>query len=83
MVHPASRPGDQCHNQQILTNHVKVGIDAVEPIHVGTPLPVPSKYHITIGEALGSFVQWPKNLVLLGDDDKVKKTLFVFFLSFA
>ena len=72
MVHPASRLGDQCHNQQMLADHVKVGIDAVEPSHEGTPLPVPTNYHSTIGEAVGSFVQWPKSLVLLIDNDTVK-----------
>lgn len=71
MVHPASRPGDKCHNQEILADHVKVGIDAVEPRHEGTPLPVPTKHHSTIGEAVGSFAQWPKSLVLLRDNDKV------------
>ena len=57
IVHPASRPGDQCHSQQILADHVKVGIDAVDSSHRGTPLPVPTKHHNTIGEAVGSFVQ--------------------------
>lgn len=71
MVHPASKPGDQCHNQQILADHVKVGIDAVEPNHEGTSLPVPTKHHSTIGEAIGSFIQWPKSLVLLRDNDMV------------
>jgi hypothetical protein len=71
MVHPSSRPSDQCHNQQILVDHVKVGIDAVESSYEGTPLPVPTRHHNTIGEAVGSFVQWPKSLVLLRDNDTV------------
>ena len=82
MVHPASRPGDLIHNQQILADHVKVGIDAVESSHEGTPLPVPTKYHDTIGEAVGTFVQWPKSLVLLSDNDTVIKTLLNFSAIF-
>lgn len=76
MVHPASGPEDRCHGQLILADHVKVGIDMVEPDHVGTPLPVPSAYLMTVGEAVGSYVQWPKNLVLLGDD-----TVKIFFMT--
>lgn len=81
MVHPASRSGDQCHNQQILVDHVKVGIDAVESSHEGTSLPVPTKHHNTIGEAVRSFVQWPKSLVLLRDNDTVMNAFF--FLNLA
>ncbi|WOH00626.1 hypothetical protein DCAR_0519995 [Daucus carota subsp. sativus] len=44
----------------------EVSVDDVVPEYQLTPLPVPCSEHETIGNAEGSFVQWPKELVNLG-----------------
>ena len=54
------------HNNLIVPHNVRVSIDEVEPEYQLTPLPVPCDEHETVGNAAGSFVQWPKELVMLG-----------------
>lgn len=51
--------------EQIVPNNVKVCVDDVVGEYQTTPLPVPCSEHKMIGEAAGSFLQWPKTLVLL------------------
>ncbi|KAL8107987.1 hypothetical protein AgCh_024415 [Apium graveolens] len=43
------------------------------PTYQLTPLPVPCYEHKTIGNAAGSFVQWPMDLVMLGQDPILEK----------
>lgn len=65
-VYPQSCTGSLVHGEQVVLENVKVAVDDVLGDFQNVTLPVPS-YEITrIGEAVGSFVQWPKNLVTLG-----------------
>ena len=66
-VFPLSREGDNfIHGIPITPNNVKVCVDEVLIEFQLTPLPVPCDEHETVGNAAGSFVQWPKDLVILG-----------------
>ena len=58
--------GNMIHNNPVATQNVRVSVDDVVPEFQMTPLPVPCSEHETIGNAEGSFVQWPKELVILG-----------------
>lgn len=49
-----------------MPNNVRVSVDDVVPEFQLIPLPVPCNELETIGNAAGSFVQWPKDLVTLG-----------------
>ena len=73
-VFPSNSQGDNMiHNNPIASQNVRVSVDDVVPEYQLTPLPVPCDEHDTIGNAAGSFVQWPKDLVTLGQ---------VFFVRF-
>ena len=66
-VFPSNNEGsNMIHNNPIIAQNVRVSIDDVVPEFQLTPLPVPCSEHETIGNAEGSFVQWPKELVILG-----------------
>ncbi|XP_074353368.1 uncharacterized protein LOC141692428 isoform X3 [Apium graveolens] len=56
------------HNSPIVPHNVKVSVDDVVAEYQLTPLPVPCDEHETVGNAAGSFVQWPKDLVTLGQE---------------
>ena len=58
--------GNMIHNNPVAPQNIKVSVDDVVPEYQLTPLPVPCSEHETIGNAEGSFVQWPKELVNLG-----------------
>lgn len=66
-VFPPNLPGaGVVHGEQIAPDNIKVCVDDVVGDYQTTPLPVPCSEHKMVGEAAGSFVQWPKTLVLLG-----------------
>ena len=65
-VFPTNSQGNMIHNNQIAPQNVKVSIDDVLAEYKLTPLPVPCDEYETVGNAAGSFVQWPKELVTLG-----------------
>ncbi|KAL8122564.1 hypothetical protein AgCh_019051 [Apium graveolens] len=68
-VFPSISPGEnRIHNNPIVPNNVRVSVDDVVPEFQLIPLPVPCNELETIGNAAGSFVQWPKDLVTLGQD---------------
>ncbi|XP_074331194.1 uncharacterized protein LOC141668280 [Apium graveolens] len=50
----------------IAPNNVKVCVDEVLVEFQVTHLPMPCDEHKTVGDAAGSFVQWPEDLVILG-----------------
>ncbi|WOH15073.1 hypothetical protein DCAR_0934608 [Daucus carota subsp. sativus] len=60
--------GNLIHNNPIAPQNIRVSVDDVVPEFQQAPLPVPCNEHETIGNAEGSFVQWPKDLVMLGQD---------------
>ncbi|KAL8099663.1 hypothetical protein AgCh_032066 [Apium graveolens] len=65
--------GEMIHNNPIAPQNVRVSVDDVITEYQLTPLPVPCYEHETIGNAAGSFVQWPKDLVMLGQDPILEK----------
>lgn len=54
------------HNNPIVPHNVQVSIDDVVAEYQLTPLCVPFDEFETVRSATCSFVQWPKNLVMLG-----------------
>ena len=58
--------GEMIHNNPIAPQNVRVSVDDVITEYQLTPLPMPCDEHETVGNATGSFVQWPKDLVMLG-----------------
>ncbi|KAL8109981.1 hypothetical protein AgCh_025911 [Apium graveolens] len=66
-VFPSNSQGENMiHNNPIVPNNIRVSVDDVVPEFQLIPLPVPCNELETIGNAAGSFVQWPKDLVTLG-----------------
>ncbi|KAK9733536.1 hypothetical protein RND81_04G073700 [Saponaria officinalis] len=59
--------GKKVHNTPLSPQNVQVSIDKI--IESTAPLPVPWDGFQRIGEVLGSFAQWPKQLVLLRLDE--------------
>lgn len=65
-VYLQSSTASLVHGEKVAVDNVKVAVDDVVCNFQNVTLRVPS-YEITrISEALGTFVQWPKNLVTLG-----------------
>ncbi|CAH9094105.1 unnamed protein product [Cuscuta europaea] len=60
-----SGTGVSCHHMPIMEGHLKVGVDTILNDYVGAtlPVPVPTVNLFTIGDAQGSFVQWPVDWV--------------------
>ncbi|KAL8090318.1 hypothetical protein AgCh_039696 [Apium graveolens] len=56
------------HNSPIVPHNIKVSVDDVVAEYQLTPLLVPCDEHETVGNAAGSFVQWPKDLMTLGQE---------------
>lgn len=54
------------HGKELASDSVKVSVDDVIAEFQTVPLPTPSNELRRIGDAAGSFVQWPKHLVTLG-----------------
>ncbi|XP_074369523.1 uncharacterized protein LOC141710931 [Apium graveolens] len=68
-IFPSSSQGNNMiHGKSIANNNVKVSVDDVVGKFQLTPLLVPCDEHQTVGDAAGSFVQWPEDLVTLGQD---------------
>ncbi|XP_074382333.1 uncharacterized protein LOC141724202 [Apium graveolens] len=65
---PTNKQGKMIHNNPIAPQNVRVSVDDVITEYQLTPLYVPCYEHETIGYTAGSFVQWPKDLVMLGQD---------------
>ncbi|KAK9664466.1 hypothetical protein RND81_14G043900 [Saponaria officinalis] len=59
--------GKKVHNTPLSPHNVQVSIDKI--IESTAPLPVPWDGFQRVGEVLGSFAQWPKQLVLLRLDE--------------
>ncbi|KAL8157773.1 hypothetical protein AgCh_002466 [Apium graveolens] len=70
---PTNNQGEMNHNNPIAPQNVRVSVDDVITEYQLTPIPVPCYEHETIGNAAGSFVQWPKELVMLGQDPILEK----------
>ncbi|XP_074313670.1 uncharacterized protein LOC141648859 [Silene latifolia] len=64
-VFKAPTQASTCHGRAFGAEELRVCIDVVIEYMEDTPLPLPTEEHFTIGEAIGSFVQWPRNLVSL------------------
>ncbi|XP_074296518.1 uncharacterized protein LOC141626754 [Silene latifolia] len=68
------------HGEKLLPNHRIVEITTVNPGHENFQLPVPVRDDITIlGDALGSFIQWPDTHIYLA---KISPNTFIYMLHF-
>ncbi|XP_065856512.1 uncharacterized protein [Euphorbia lathyris] len=65
VIHPEMKVN---HGMTINPENVVVNIDDYENDYGDIPVPVPSEHIQILGEASGSFTQWPKNLILLLGD---------------
>ena len=54
-----------CHSVPVKENHVKVLVDQVKSYFANYPLPVPNEEMRELGEARNSFIQWPRNAIVL------------------
>jgi hypothetical protein len=63
---PLTEGNNFIHGLPIAPTNVKVCVDAVEDEFQRAPLPVPCGEFESVGDATGAFVQWPKDLVTLG-----------------
>ncbi|KAH9619225.1 hypothetical protein KSS87_010715 [Heliosperma pusillum] len=73
MVLPLAE-GKMVHNKPLTIENTHVSIDKV--IRGDVPLPLPWTGFTMVGDAEGSFAQWPKSLILLED----KEVVYVFSL---
>ncbi|CAL5321822.1 unnamed protein product [Camellia sinensis] len=67
------------HNEAIHTvplgeSNVRVSVEIVIQKDAPLPIPIPDEMLI-VGEAVGFFVAWPKNLVLVGDELSISSTM--------
>ena len=53
------------HHNNLVADNVKVSVDEFEPAYKEASVPVPSQFIKKLGQALGTFTQWPTNLVSL------------------
>ncbi|XP_028096532.1 uncharacterized protein LOC114296432 [Camellia sinensis] len=68
-VYERIEPNEPIHTVPLGESNVRVSIEVV--IQKDAPLPIPiSDEMLIVGEAVGFFVAWPKNLVLVGDEDE-------------
>ena len=55
------------HTREMRPDCIKVSVGYCYPNYRGVPLPVPTQIMTIVGQTNGSFVQWPKDLVLLNE----------------
>ncbi|KAK9705217.1 hypothetical protein RND81_07G041700 [Saponaria officinalis] len=65
-IYPSDDKNQVIHSTPLLEGNVKVSIDKV--LESTAPLPIPTQYHERVGDAVGSFVQWPKELIRFGEE---------------
>lgn len=68
------------HGSMVSPENVKVQVDVIAEGREGVVIPVPSYEIETLGEALHSFVQWPRNLAF--SDDRVRTQNFLHLIYF-
>lgn len=62
-------PNEAIHTVPLGESNVRVSVEVVIQKDAPLPIPIPDEMLI-VGEAVGFFVAWPKNLVLVGDEVK-------------
>ncbi|XP_019159733.1 PREDICTED: uncharacterized protein LOC109156354 [Ipomoea nil] len=63
------------HSQPLLPLHVKVLVDMLRPSATTTlNIPVPTSFHTTLAEIVGSFAQWPLHLVNIEEEEIIKNS---------
>ena len=71
-VYPATQ-GLMIHNTPVLSQNAKVTVDGVHELFMSIPLPLPPTEEVTtLLGAKGTFIQWPKEDIIL---DEPKKTM--------
>ncbi|XP_056688574.1 uncharacterized protein [Spinacia oleracea] len=61
------------HHNNLVADNVKVSVDEFEPAYKEASVPVPSQFIKKLGQALGTFTQWPTNLVSLVTSPEVNE----------
>ncbi|XP_019163492.1 PREDICTED: uncharacterized protein LOC109159835 [Ipomoea nil] len=70
-----SGPDTMVHSQPLLSLHVKVSVDMLLPSATTTlSIPVPTSFHTTLAEIVGSFAQWPLHLVNIEEEEIIKNS---------
>ncbi|KAK9671749.1 hypothetical protein RND81_12G051900 [Saponaria officinalis] len=67
--------GKMVQNTPLTKQNAHVSIDRV--IKANAPLPCPWNGFSKVGEVEGSFAQWPKTLILLGEDELIRYTTII------
>ncbi|XP_022631898.1 uncharacterized protein LOC106778383 isoform X2 [Vigna radiata var. radiata] len=63
---------DTLHGRPLPKGHVKVSIDIALKPNVSLPIPIDDDDMMTIGQAIGTFVAWPMNLIQITDEDSTQ-----------
>ncbi|XP_074283488.1 uncharacterized protein LOC141608036 [Silene latifolia] len=71
-VYPNEDDTELVHGTPLLVGNVRVSIDKV--LEGTAPLPVPTEFLERVADAAGSFVQWPKELIVIGDKESLSIT---------
>ena len=63
----ASHAGTVLHGVPLTPGYARVQVDSINPTFAGCPMPSAQEGHEmqTIGDAVGSFIQWPKKDIVL------------------
>lgn len=76
-----NKPGDdRLHNQKLPSGHIKVTIEVVVESDAPLPVPIDHAELMVVGDAIGTFVAWPINLIEIGgvECQKVNYLLYIF-----
>ncbi|XP_074270548.1 uncharacterized protein LOC141594390 [Silene latifolia] len=68
-VYPNEDDTELVHGTPLLVGNVRVSIDKV--LEGTAPLPVPTEFLERVADAAGSFVQWPKELIVIGNEESL------------
>lgn len=74
-------PDATSHFEVIMEGCMRVQVDRVLDGFTGLPLPVPGPYLKLLGDAHGSFTQWPKSSIILEEVKKFKFQGLSFLIS--
>ncbi|XP_074298645.1 uncharacterized protein LOC141629565 [Silene latifolia] len=74
-VYPLEDSNLVIHGTPLLIGNARVSIDKI--LEGTAPLPFPTQYHERVGDAIGSFVQWPKELIIVGEESSTSGNLSV------
>ncbi|KAH9619182.1 hypothetical protein KSS87_010210, partial [Heliosperma pusillum] len=65
-IYPLEGSNQVIHGTPLLIGNARVSVDKI--LEGTAPLPFPTPYLERVGDAIGSFVQWPKELIIVGEE---------------